>query len=150
MTRPVLAFLAVAAAGAAAAQEGFVPPHVAAELGIPPEKLRRVDELAFAANDELIALDATVRRAQLALDRELRSPSPDEARLLQLVESVGLAEIAVRKNRVLLLARVRKVLGEELWARLEAWRVQHPPPSLPPGRGPAGMPALPGPRPPGR
>jgi len=150
MTRPILAFLALSAATAAPAQEGFVPPHVAAELGILPEKVRRVDDLAFAANDELIGLDGAVRRAQLALDRELRSPAPDEARVMQLVEAVGMAEIAVRKNRVVLLVRVKKVLGDESWAKLEAWRAQHPPPGTPPGRGPAGMPPLPGPRPPGR
>lgn len=143
MTRTIaLAALACTLAGVARAQgPAFIPPRAALDLGIPRETLRRVDEVAFAANEELVALDGSVRQAQLALDRELRSASPDEGRAQRLVETLGRAETAVRKNRIVLLIRVRKVLGEELWDRLEAWRAEHAPPPGEPGRGrpPRGM-----------
>ncbi len=138
MTRSLFASLALALAGAAVAQErGFIPPRAAVELGIPRETLRRVDELAFTANEEIVNLEAAVRRAQLALDRELRSPSPDEGKAQELVGAVARAETAVRKNRVVLLIRVRKILGDDLWQRLEAWRAEHAPPwqQRPPGAG---------------
>jgi hypothetical protein len=144
MTR-AFAFAVIACAlGTAARAQGpaFIPPRAAVELGIPRETLRRVDEVAFAANDELVALDAAVRRAQLALDRELRAPAPDEARAGELVEAVARAETEVRKNRVVLLIRVRRILGEDLWQRLEAWRAEHAPPPGAPGGGRA--PGLPG------
>ena len=145
-----LAFVVIACAlGTVARAQGpaFIPPRAAVELGIPRETLRQVDEVAFAANDEIVGLDAAVRRAQLALDRELRSPSPDEEKARELVEAVSRAETAVRKNRVVLLIRVRKLLGDDLWQRLEAWRAEHAPPPGPPGGGrPPGAPG----RPPGR
>jgi hypothetical protein len=146
MTRAlVLAVLAAALGSVARAQgPGFIPPRAAVELAIPRETLRRVDDVAFAANDEIVGLDAAVRRAQLALDRELRSPAPDEARARELVEAVSRAEAEVRKNRVVLLIRGRKVLGEELWQRLEAWRAEHaPPPGGPGGGRPPGLPGRP-------
>src|SRR5512133_1957813 len=124
--RLALAMIACALGTTARAQgPGFIPPRAAVELGIPRETLRRVDEVAFAANDEIVGLDAAVRRAQLALERELRSPSPDEGRARALVEAVARAETEVRKHRAVLLIRVRKVLGEDLWQRLEAWRAEH-------------------------
>ncbi len=146
MTRSQFAVLALAFAVSAEAQEGgFIPPRAAVEIGIPREVLRRVDEAAFTANEEIVGLEASVRRAQLALDREMRSPSPDEGRAQELVEAVARAETAVRKNRIVLLIRVRKILGDDLWQRLEAWRAEHAPPWRPPG---AGEPHPDGPRPP--
>lgn len=148
MTRCLLASIAIAFAGPAVAQERrFIPPRAAVELGIPRETLRRVDELAFEANEAIVGLEATVRRAQIALDRELRSPSPDEVKAQELVDAVARAETAVRKNRVVLLIRVRKVLGDELWQRLEAWRAEHAPPPWPSRQPGAGGPELGGPRP---
>jgi hypothetical protein len=148
MIRSLLAALALALAEAAVAQErGFIPPRAAVELGIPRETLRRVDDLAFAANEEIVGLEAAVRRAQLALDRELRSPSPDEGKAQELVDAVARAETAVRKNRVVLLIRVRKVLGDDLWQRIEAWRGEHAPPPWPPR--PPGAGGFPGGGPPG-
>ncbi len=142
MTRAVAVVLVFLAAGPlrAVAQEGAIPPHVAERLGIPPEKGRQVQELAFAANDELIGLEGAARRAQLALEREIRSASPEEAKIGALVDAVGRAEAAVRKNRIVLMLRVRKALGEELWQKLEAWRMENQPPPPPRPPGPSGSP----------
>jgi hypothetical protein len=112
----------------AAAQDGFIPPRAAAEIAIPAEKLRRVEELAYTANEEAIELEGAVRRAQMALDRELRAQPPDEGRLVERIDALTKAEGAMRKNRILLLSRVRGALGEELWRRLEAWRAENLPP----------------------
>ncbi len=151
MTRCLFGVIAVAFAGPAVAQEGgFIPPRAAVEVGIPRDTLHRVDELAFEANEAIVGLEAAVRRAQIALDRELRSESPDEVKAQELVEAVARAETAVRKNRVVLLIRVRKVLGDELWQRLEAWRAEHAPPPWPPRPPGAGGPPVGGSRPPPR
>jgi hypothetical protein len=125
-------------AARAGAQDGFIPPRAANEIGIPADTLRRVEELAYAANEEAIALEGAVRRAQMALDRELRAQPSDEARLVERIDALTKAEGAMRKNRILLLARVRGALGEELWRRLEAWRAENLPPRRdlgPPGPG---------------
>ena len=153
MTRRLALFVVLMAARAAAQEGGFIPPRAANELGIPAEKLRRVEELAYSANEEAIELEAAVRRAQMALDRELRAQPPEEARLVERIDALTKADGAMRRNRILLLARVRRALGEELWQRLEAWREENPPPGRNgprPGRPGAGPgPGGPGPRFPG-
>jgi hypothetical protein len=154
MTR-LLALFVVLMAARAAAQEGFIPPRAASELGIPAETLRRVEELAYTANEEAIELEAAVRRAQMALDRELRAQPPEEAKLVERIDALTKADGAMRRNRILLLARVRRALGEELWRRLEGWRAENPPPGRDgmrperPGPGPGGGFGGPGPRFPG-
>jgi len=149
MTRR-LALFAVLMAAPAAAQEGFIPPRAASELGIPAEKLRRVEELAYTANEEAIELEAAVRRAQMALDRELRAQPPDEARLVERIDALTKADGAMRRNRILLLSRVRRALGEELWQRLEAWRAENLPPPRRDGPRPGRPGVGPGPGRPGR
>jgi hypothetical protein len=138
MTR-LFALSLILAAAPAAAQEGFIPPRAAAAIGIPADKMQRVEALAYAANEEAIELEGAVRRAQMALDRELRAQPPDEGRLVERIDALTKAEGAMRKNRILLLSRVRGTLGEELWGRLEAWRAENLPPRRdlgPPRRGP--------------
>lgn len=101
-----------------------IPAQLAEGLGIPKEKLGQIRDAAFGANDELITLEANARRAQLQLDRLMAEPSPDEKKVLGKLDEVGAAEVAIRKNRVRLLLRVRAILGPDLWARLQ----QLPPP----------------------
>ncbi len=128
---------AVLVAAPAAAQEGGIPPPVAARLGIPVDKVKKVQDLAFEANDKLIGLEADLRRAQLALEREMRGEAPNEANVEKLIDAVGKAEVAVRKNRIGLMIRVRKALGNELWQKLEALRAEEGP-HRGPGMGPPG------------
>ena len=97
-----------------------IPPQVAARLGIPDETVRKVKDMAFDANEALIGLEADLKRAQLQLDRQLTAASPDEAAVMLRLEAVSKAELAVRKNRVGLMLRIRKLLGPELWQKLQA------------------------------
>jgi hypothetical protein len=82
--------------------------------------LERIEALTFEANEALIPLEADVRRAQLGLERLLRASSPDEAAVGRVVDTLSKAEAAVRKNRLGLFIQVRKLLGPELWLKLEA------------------------------
>ena len=120
--------------------EGGIPPQVAAKLGIPSDTVKKVQDLAFDANDKLIGLEAELKRAQLALEREIRAESPDESRVEKLLEAVGKAEVAVRKNRLGLMIRVRKILGNDLWLKMEALRGENRTP--PPEGGPGGVPGM--------
>jgi hypothetical protein len=97
-----------------------IPPHVAEKLGLPQNIVQKVQDLSFDANDKLIGLEADLKRAQLQLDRELRQPNPNESTVMQLVEKVGGAETAVRKNRVGLMVAIKKAVGPEYWPKLEA------------------------------
>jgi hypothetical protein len=97
-----------------------IPPHLVEKLGLPENLVRKVQDMTFEANEALIGLEADLKRAQLALERELRQPSPNEASVMQLAEKVGQAETAVRKNRLGLMVSIKKLLGPETWRKLEA------------------------------
>ncbi|WP_434389543.1 periplasmic heavy metal sensor [Melittangium boletus] len=97
-----------------------LPPELAQRIGLSQTQQQKVQDLAFASNDAVIGLEADHKRAQLALERELGQPSPNEATVKDLVEKVGRAETAVRQNRVGLMLAIKKTLGPDLWSKLEA------------------------------
>jgi Spy/CpxP family protein refolding chaperone len=97
-----------------------IPPQVAQKLGLSPEVVKKVRDLGFEANEQLIALEADLKRAQLELEKTMVQPNVDEGQALARVEQVGKAELLVRKNRVGLMLRIRKLLGPETWDRLQA------------------------------
>lgn len=97
-----------------------IPPQLAQKVGIPPETVKKVRDLSFDANDQLIQLEADHKRAQLDLERTLSQPQVDEAAVMNRLEVVGRAELAVRKNRMSLLVRIRKLVGAEAWEKLQA------------------------------
>lgn len=97
-----------------------IPPPVAAKLGIPAETVSKVQQLGFDSNEALINLEADLKRAQLELDRALAQKDPDEAATLARLEAISRAELQVRKNRLSLMLKIRKLLGAQLWERLQA------------------------------
>jgi uncharacterized membrane protein len=97
-----------------------IPPAVAQRVGISSETQKKVRDLSFEANDQLIQLEADLKRAQLDLERTLSAPTVDESVLMNKLEVVSRAELAVRKNRMGLLVRIRKAIGPEAWEKLQA------------------------------
>ncbi|NMO17767.1 periplasmic heavy metal sensor [Pyxidicoccus fallax] len=97
-----------------------IPPHLVEKLGIPRDVAQRVQDLTFESNEALIPLEADLKRAQLRLERLMSAPTPDERAVSQQVEEVGRAETAVRRNRVTLMVQIKKMLGPDLWQKLEA------------------------------
>lgn len=97
-----------------------IPPDVARRVGLSPEVTRKVRDLSFEANDALITLEADLKRAQLELEKSLTATQVDEAAVMSRLEVVSRAELAVRKNRMGLLVRIKKLLGPDAWDRLQA------------------------------
>jgi len=97
-----------------------LPPELVQRLGLSQATAQKVRDLTFESNDAVIGLEAEHKRAQLALERELSQPAPNESTVKELVEKVGRAETAVRQNRVGLLVSIKRVLGPETWQKLEA------------------------------
>ena len=97
-----------------------LPPALVAKLGLPASTAQKIQDMTFASNDTLISLEAEHKRAQLSLERELRQSSPNEATVKELVEKVGRAETAVRQNRVGLMLSIKKLLGPDVWQKVEA------------------------------
>jgi hypothetical protein len=97
-----------------------IPPHVVEKLGLSKDLVKRIQDLTFEANDQLITLEAELKRAQLALDKLLREPNPSESAVMQQLEVVGRAEMAMRKNRVGLMLQIKRLLGPDTWQKVEA------------------------------
>jgi hypothetical protein len=97
-----------------------IPPPVAQKLGLSPETVQKVRDLSFDANDALISLEADLKRAQLQLERTLAAPQVEESVVMSKLEAVSRAELAVKKNRLGLTLRLRKLLGPDVWDRLQA------------------------------
>lgn len=96
-----------------------VPPDVAQKLGIPPETVKKIDDAIFSSTQALIPLDAELKRNQLELQHDLKEDKPNDGQIMKLAEKVSSAELAVRKNRLSLLLEVRRILGPDLWHKVE-------------------------------
>lgn len=97
-----------------------IPPQIAQKLGISPDTVKKVRDFGFEANDAVISLEADLKRAQLDLERTLSQTTVDEGAVMGKLDAVGRAELAIRKNRMGLMLRIRKLLGPDLWERLQA------------------------------
>jgi len=113
-----------------------IPPQIAAKVGISQDTVKKVRDLSFEATEALITLEADLKRAQLELEKTLTGSQADEAAVMNKLELVSRAELAVRKNRLGLLVRIRKLLGPDAWEKLQAEM---------PGPGPGMMMMLPPP-----
>ncbi|MEW6435349.1 MAG: hypothetical protein AB1730_27965 [Myxococcota bacterium] len=96
-----------------------IPPAVAKKLGLSADTVKKVQDLTFDANDALIGLEADLKRAQLGLQKLLAQPTVDEGQVMAKLEAVGKAELAVRKNRMGLMLKIRKLLGQDTWEKLQ-------------------------------
>lgn len=96
-----------------------IPPHVAQKVGISAETQKKVRDASFEANEQLITLEAELKRAQLDLEKTLAQAQVDEPVVMNKLEVVSRAELAVRKNRMGLMVRIRKAVGPESWEKLQ-------------------------------
>jgi len=97
-----------------------IPPQLAAKLGISQDTLKKVRDLTFDANEQLITLQAEVQKKQLALHRALSEDRVDEKVAMARLDEVSRAELAVKKNRLSLMLRIRALLGPDTWQKLQA------------------------------
>jgi Heavy-metal resistance len=102
-----------------------IPPRIAARIGVPQELQTRIQQMAFQSNEQLINLEADLKRAQLELEKLLASQKPDSNAVMTQVDRVSRAEAEVRKNRLGLMLRIREALGAELWQKLQAEMPMH-------------------------
>ena len=102
-----------------------IPPEIATRIGVPEDVQKRIQQMAFQSNDQLIGLEADLRRAQLEMEKLLASDKPDANAVMAQVDRVSRAEAEVRKNRLGLMLRIREALGPELWQKLRAEMPMH-------------------------
>jgi Spy/CpxP family protein refolding chaperone len=97
-----------------------LPPGAAQRAGVSADVQKKVRDVTFEANEQLIGLEADLKRAQLELEKALAATQVDEATVMNKLEVVSRTELAVRKNRMGLLVRIRRLVGPETWDKLQA------------------------------
>ena len=65
---------------------GGIPPRVAEKIGVPQDVQKRVQQLAFEANEQLINLEAELKRSRLELDKLLARARPVQRAVMSLID----------------------------------------------------------------
>ncbi|MCC6749447.1 MAG: periplasmic heavy metal sensor [Deltaproteobacteria bacterium] len=101
--------------------------RVASQVGLSPQQLAQIRKIAFAAQRQMIPLEAQLRAARLDLWELMESDSvPSDDKVGALVEKVTRAEGQVKKQRLLMMLHIRRLMSKPQWEKLRG---------LLPGRG---------------
>ncbi|MCF7838994.1 MAG: hypothetical protein K9N49_10240 [Candidatus Marinimicrobia bacterium] len=88
-------------------------PELAEKLGITPEEIKEWRKQKLQHEKRTVKLEAAVEEARLDLRELMRDRDAAEADLMQAVEAVSKAELALRKHRVRGMLQARAAIGEE-------------------------------------
>ncbi|MBX5481259.1 MAG: periplasmic heavy metal sensor [Myxococcaceae bacterium] len=114
--------LAAPMAQASPMRGGPLSAEVAQRAGISPEQQKKIEQLRYEADQQLIPLQAEVKKERLELKRLLSATKPDQRAVLAQVDKVARAQGEVKKNRIALMLKIRELVGPETWEKLKAER----------------------------
>jgi Spy/CpxP family protein refolding chaperone len=97
----------------------------AAEMGLTAEDLNQLSELEYNQRKSMIPLQADERLARLEVKYLLEQDHPDQAAVNQAIERAGQAGIAVEKQRIAYMLKVKELLGAEKYERLQQARQRY-------------------------
>ena len=118
----LLISLALWTAPAQAQNPGLSTPqldHLSQRLELSPEQRAEFAEILFAADAELIDIQARARQAELRLTHHLDAPEPNRKAVMKAVAELGKANSAALQNRTSLLLELKNVVDDEQWGRLK-------------------------------
>ena len=93
-------------------------PEAAGDLGITEEQRDQIRQLRFDTQKQSIELRARVELAELELRHLMQQDQPQEPAVMQAIENVGEARIAMEKVNVAGMLKTRAMLGTETWRQL--------------------------------
>jgi hypothetical protein len=137
----LVALVSLATTQKAAAEPDRPPPgpdllRLAQQVGLSDQQVNQIKRISFAANRALIGLEAKLKVARLDLHEAMESDTPPaEGKVMALIDRIGKLETELKKNRVLMMLRVRKTMGLQQWRKLQlaqARRRRPPQPPAPP------------------
>lgn len=103
--------------------------EVAGRLGLAPDTLKKIRQLAYDTEKKVIEIDYQMQRSFLELRQLLDEDLPDTERVMGQIEKVGQLDIRLRQEQIRLLLEVRKLLSPEQRAKLrELMLPKRPPP----------------------
>lgn len=105
-------------------------------LGLSDDQRAKVSDIVYDYQTRQVDLRAKVDKAEIELARVLDAEKPDDKAVLKAVDALIAAEADVKRNKVLMMLEIRKVLTPEQWRQLEEirrhrrGRDETPPPPL--------------------
>lgn len=103
--------------------------ELAGKIGLSDDQVKKMDEVLQQNRVALVDLNASVQKAELALEPLLRADQPDEARILAGIDHAAQARAEVEKSHARMLLALRRVMTADQWNKLQA----EAPPPQPPG-----------------
>ncbi|MEO1481018.1 MAG: periplasmic heavy metal sensor [Myxococcota bacterium] len=120
MRSALIICLALAVPSVVAARKGMGMVDKLVAIGVDPAVIAELKDEILDSQERNIDLHAQVQKERLSLRRLMDEDAPKERDVLAQVESVGAAEIALRKNQISLMLKVRAVLTPEQRIQIEA------------------------------
>ncbi len=93
-------------------------PRVVKRLGLSPEQVRQLDAAYHDSRLKLIDLKSALERERFELESLVESSSAGEAELMAQYRRMEAARVALGTERFRFFARIRKIVGPELFRQL--------------------------------
>ena len=97
-------------------------PKVVERLKLSDEQRKSFDEILFQHRETLIALRATLAKAELELEPLIRNEQPNESKILAQIDKVAQARAELEKANARYLLALRSKLTPEQWKQVEEFR----------------------------
>ncbi len=89
-------------------------------VGLKDKQLEEIRKISFTSRREEIDIERKIQLARLDLHQLMTGTKPpDEAQALALVDKLSAAELEMKRNHVLRLIRIRKVMTPAQWKKME-------------------------------
>ncbi len=99
---------------------------IAKEIGLDSTQIERIKKLAFSMRRKAVATRAKLQLARIDLREAMAaSTPPSERKVIALVEKMGRHKLEMKKNFVLMMLRVRKMMSAQQWEQLQLLRAEH-------------------------
>ena len=107
----------------------------AERLGLDQETLATIRTIVAASRAQGEAMRTELRQAQARMRKLLSEEGPQEAAVMQQADTIGALELAIRKQRLQAMLRIRALLTpaqrQELLRLQESWHTRRQPESIP-------------------
>jgi len=135
-------------------------PKMGQQIGITTDQKQKMDDIFQQNKLKLIDLVANLQKQETIMEPLIESDQPDEGKILSQIDAVAQARAELEKAHARMLLGIRRVLTQDQWKKLQAFRPEGPggpkgfhgrrggdkqePPSGPPGEGSLSQPGLQG------
>lgn len=96
----------------------WADPSVVQQLSLTSDQQKQIETVFQTNREKLIDLNASLQKAELALEPLMDADPPDQAKALPLIDRVAEARAELEKANARMLLGFRAVLSKDQWTRL--------------------------------